>query len=43
MDFVAELLNEFNDLDPSALDTIFEYKADDLKMQQNEFWKERLL
>lgn len=31
MDFVTGLLNEFNDLDPSALDTIFEYKAEDVK------------
>ena len=31
MDFVTDLLTEFNDLDPSALDTIFEYKAEDVK------------
>jgi len=31
MDFVTNLLREFDDLDPSALDTIFEYKSEDLK------------
>jgi hypothetical protein len=30
-DFVTDLLIEFDDLDPPALDTIFEYKAEDVK------------
>ena len=42
MDFVTDLLTEFNDLDPSALDTIFEYKAEDVKQQMADFWKDRL-
>jgi hypothetical protein len=42
MDFVTGLLNEFNELDPPALDTIFEYKAEDEKMRMAEFWGERL-
>lgn len=41
MDYVTELLREFDDLDPSALDTIFEYKSGDAKEQLDEFWKER--
>ena len=30
MDLVTDILCEFNDLDPTALDTIFEYKVDDI-------------
>ena len=29
-DFVTTTLQEFDNLDPSSLDVIFEYKADDL-------------
>jgi len=42
MEFVTGLLNEFNELDPPALDTIFEYKAEDEKMRMAEFWGDRL-
>lgn len=31
MDFVTDMLREFDILDPSALDTIFEYKSEDAK------------
>lgn len=41
MDYVTSLLNEFNSLDPSALDTIFEYKQSDEKEQMDEFWDEK--
>ena len=30
LEFVTELLQEFDNLDPSALDIIFEYKVDDV-------------
>lgn len=40
-EFVMETLKEFDNLDPLALDTVFEYKAEDLKQQFEDFWQER--
>lgn len=36
LDFVTTTLQEFDNLDPSSLDVIFEYKADDLMHQKEE-------
>ena len=35
-EFVASTLQEFDNLDPSSLDIIFEYKADDMLLQKEE-------
>ena len=42
MDFVTDMLREFDNLDPSALDTIFEYKSEDAKEQMQDFWRDKL-
>lgn len=36
MDFVTQMLQEFDNLDPSALDIIFEYQSEDVKDQMIE-------
>lgn len=41
MDFVSDMIKEFDNLDPSALDTIFEYKSEDAKQQLDDFWQEK--
>ena len=33
MEFVTQTLQEFDNMDPSALDIIFEYQSEDLKEQ----------
>jgi hypothetical protein len=35
-------LKEFDNLDPSALDTIFEYKVDEAKEEMDDLWVERM-
>lgn len=42
MDFVTDMLREFDILDPQALDTIFEYKSEDAKEQMQDFWRDKL-
>ena len=39
--FILEILKEFDNLDPSALDTIFEYKSEDAKNWKDDFREER--
>lgn len=40
-EFVSDMIKEFDNLDPSALDTIFEYKSEDQKQQLDDFWQEK--
>jgi hypothetical protein len=40
MEFVTQMLQEFDNLDPSALDIIFEYQSEDVKDQMAELKKE---
>ncbi len=41
MDFIVETLAEFDNLHPSALDTVFEYKQEDQQDQIDSFWQDK--